>query len=49
MLKTIDELTQAAREIRKNLLELFSTQVIHIGGNLSVENVINVLWQYQMM
>ncbi len=48
MLKTIDELTQAAREIRKNLLELCSKQVIHIGGDLSVADVMTVLWQYQM-
>lgn len=48
MLKTIDELTQAARDIRKNLLELCSKQVIHIGGDLSVADVMTVLWQYQM-
>ena len=48
MLKTVDELRRAAVEIRKNLLELCSVQVIHIGGDLSVADIMTVLWQYQM-
>lgn len=48
MQKTVDELRRAAFEIRKNLLELCSKQVIHIGGDLSIADVMTVLWQYQM-
>ncbi len=46
--KTIKELERAACEIRKNLLKLCSIQSIHIGGDLSVADVMTVLWQYQM-
>lgn len=45
---TVDELRQAALEIRKKLLKLCSLQTIHIGGDLSVADVMTVLWQYQM-
>lgn len=44
----IENLEKAALEIRKNLLELCSVQTIHIGGDLSVADVMTVLWQYQM-
>ncbi len=47
-LLTTYELAQAALEIRKNLLKLCSMQVIHIGGDLSIADVMTVLWQYQM-
>ena len=48
MLKTVDELKKAALQIRKDLLELCSIQTIHIGGDLSIADVMTVLWQYQM-
>jgi transketolase len=44
----IQSLEKAALEIRKNLLTLCEQQVIHIGGDLSVADVMTVLWQYQM-
>lgn len=47
-LSTVDELRKAALDIRKNLLKLCSMQTIHIGGDLSVADVMTVLWQYQM-
>ncbi|MCB5279477.1 MAG: transketolase [Candidatus Cloacimonetes bacterium] len=39
---------KAALEIRKNLLRLCSIQAIHIGGDLSIADVMTVLWQYQI-
>jgi transketolase len=45
---TVWELEKAALEIRKNLLELCSREVIHIGGDLSVADIMTVLWQYQI-
>ncbi len=48
MPKTIYELEKAVLEIRKKLLKLCSIQAIHIGGDLSVADVMTVLWQYQM-
>ncbi|MCI2048721.1 MAG: transketolase [Lachnospiraceae bacterium] len=44
----VRELEKRALEIRKNLLTLCSQQVIHIGGDLSVADVMTVLWQYQI-
>lgn len=44
----IRTLEYAALEIRKALLELASIQVIHIGGDLSIADVMTALWQYQM-
>ena len=44
----IQNLEKSALEIRKNLLTLCSQQVIHIGGDLSVADVMTVLWQYKM-
>ncbi len=41
-------LKKAACNIRKDLLRLCSVQAIHIGGDLSVADVMTVLWQYQM-
>lgn len=48
MKKTTLELKYAALSIRKNLLKLCSRQTIHIGGDLSLTDVMTVLWQYQM-
>lgn len=48
MKKSIEELKKAALEIRKDLLKLCSVQTIHIGGDLSVTDIMTVLWQYQM-
>ena len=47
-LSKVDELQKAALDIRKKLLKLCSMQTIHIGGDLSVADVMTVLWQYQM-
>ena len=48
MLHTIQELEKAALEIRINLLTLCNKETIHIGGDLSITDVMTVLWQYQM-
>jgi len=48
MLTTIRELEKAALEIRINLLRLCNKEAIHIGGDLSVADVMTVLWKYQM-
>lgn len=48
MISSIENLERATLEIRKNLLELCSVQAIHIGGDLSIADVMTVLWQYQM-
>lgn len=48
MLKSVEELEKAALAIRKDLLELCSKQTIHIGGDLSITDVMTVLWQYKM-
>jgi len=48
MKKSIQELEKAALEIRLNLLRLCNKEVIHIGGDLSITDVMTVLWQYQM-
>lgn len=48
MIETIKTLENAALQIRKNLLKLCSIQTIHIGGDLSITDVMTVLWQYQM-
>ena len=45
---SVCELELKALEIRKSLLELASIQNIHIGGDLSITDVMTVLWQYQM-
>lgn len=47
-LNTIQELGKAALDIRVNLLRLCNKEVIHIGGDLSITDVMTVLWQYQM-
>lgn len=48
MVEKVKALEFAALEIRKNLLKLCSMQSIHIGGDLSIADVMTVLWQYQM-
>lgn len=48
MISDVIELKKAALGIRKNLLQLCATQSIHIGGDLSITDVMTVLWQYQM-
>ena len=48
MKKTVQELEKAALDIRINLLKLCNKEVIHIGGDLSVADIMTVLWQYQM-
>ena len=45
---SVRELEKAALEIRINLLKLCNKEVIHIGGDLSITDVMTVLWQYQM-
>lgn len=48
MISSIQELEKAALDIRINLLKLCNKEAIHIGGDLSVTDVMTVLWQYQM-
>ena len=48
MLTSVFQLEKAALEIKKQLLKLCAAQVIHIGGDLSVVDIMTVLWQYQM-
>lgn len=45
---TIQELEKEALKIRANLLRLCNKEIIHIGGDLSITDVMTVLWQYQM-
>lgn len=44
----IRQLKNAALSIRLDLLELCHKENIHIGGDLSVADIMTVLWQYQM-
>ena len=46
--KTVQDLEKAALDIRINLLKLCNKEAIHIGGDLSVADIMTVLWQYQM-
>lgn len=48
MAQSVKELEEAALQIRKNLLKLCSIQSIHIGGDLSITDVMVALWQYQI-
>ena len=45
---SIKVLENAALEIRINLLRLCNKEVIHIGGDLSITDVMTALWQYKM-
>lgn len=44
----VKELEFKALQIRINLLKLCNKEVIHIGGDLSVCDVMTALWQYKM-
>jgi len=44
----IQEMEKASLEIRKKLLNLSTQHVIHIGGDLSVADIMTVLWQYKI-
>lgn len=44
----IKKLEAAALDIRESLLKLAAIQVIHIGGDLSITDLMTALWQYQM-
>ncbi len=46
--ESVRELEKAALEIRKVLLELAVKEIIHIGSDLSVADIMTALWQYQM-
>lgn len=48
MSNQIKELEFAALDIRRKLLNLCTQQVMHIGGDLSVADIMTVLWQYKM-
>jgi transketolase len=45
---TIQELEESAMKIRISLLKLCSREVIHIGGDLSIADIMTVLWLDQM-
>ncbi len=45
---SVSELEKAAMEIRINLLKLCNKEVIHIGGDLSLTDVMTVLWLYKI-
>lgn len=45
---SIQELEKAALDIRINLLRLCNKEVIHIGGDLSITDVMTVLWMTQI-
>lgn len=47
-MQSVKELEFAALNIRKDLLRLCTMEVIHIGGDLSVADVMTALWQYKM-
>ncbi len=46
--KGVQELEKNALDIRKALLKLCTKEVIHIGGDLSIADMMTALWQYQM-
>ena len=45
---SVFDLEAQALKIRKNLLKLCTKEVIHIGGDLSIADVMTVLWLYQI-
>ncbi len=45
---SVYDLEYAALKIRENLLKLSSIQAIHIGGDLSIADVMTALWQYKI-
>ena len=46
--ETVKRLEAAALEVRIKLLELCNQQLIHIGGDMSVCDIMTVIWQYAM-
>lgn len=46
--KSIQELEAACLSIRKDILDLATREIMHVGGDLSIADVVTVLWQYQM-
>lgn len=48
MKNIVKELEYKALQIRINLLKLCNKEVIHIGGDLSVCDIMTALWQYKM-
>lgn len=44
----MQQMERSVLEIRKSLLDLAVIQNIHIGGDLSICDVMTFLWQYQM-
>ncbi len=48
MITSLRELERAALDIRIDLLRLCNREVIHIGGDLSITDVMTALWLYQM-
>ncbi len=44
----VERLKAASLQIKKDLLKLCSQKSIHIGGDLSVSDMMTVLWQYQI-
>lgn len=45
---SVNELVIASKKIRINLMDLCHKEAIHIGGDLSVADIMTVLWLYQM-
>lgn len=48
MNNSLKELEYKALQIRINLLKLCNKEVIHIGGDLSVCDIMTAIWQYKM-
>lgn len=46
--EAVKRLEKACLSIRKDILKLATKEVMHVGGDLSIADVITVLWQYQM-
>jgi transketolase len=46
--ETVKRLEAEALEVRIKLLELCNQQLIHIGGDMSVCDIMTVIWQYAM-
>lgn len=44
----VERLKKASLQIKTDLLTLCSCKSIHIGGDLSVSDIMTVLWQYQI-
>ena len=44
----VNRLIAESKQIKQDLLRLCSEKSIHIGGDLSVADMMTVLWQYQI-